>query len=195
MAGTTTSNRALTVDNLEKFSELGIDLPSRTFLLQGAVDDSMLKHVLEAMHYFSKQRTDKPINIYLSSTGGEVVHGLGIYDAFCLCPADIHITVFGSAESMAAIILQAGDWRRITRNSYLMIHQGDECTPEDSKRNVDAHLKNSRWLDKKCDTILIERIRQKRPKYTIEELQQETQFDKYLPPQEALNWGLVDEIV
>lgn len=188
-------SKIITAENLEKFNGSGIDLPTRTIILSDSVDEHMLDRTLRAVHYFSQGPAPAPINVYLSSHGGEVVSGLGIYDALTKCPSYVTITVFGSAESMAAIILQAADCRRITENSYLMLHWGDDHPPEGSKRNIDAHIRNTRWLDKRCDTILLERIKVNRPKYTIEELREDTQFDKYLPPQEALNWGLVDDII
>ena len=64
------------------------------------------------------------ILIHMQSVGGEWADGMAIYDAITNCQSYVSIVVYGQAESMSSIILQAADERIITPNSYFMIHYG-----------------------------------------------------------------------
>ena len=66
----------------------------------------------------------EPITIYMNSVGGEWADGMLIYDAIQLCKCYVTIIVYGQAESMSSIILQAADERLLSPNSYFMPHYG-----------------------------------------------------------------------
>lgn len=178
-------------DRVLHWFEYGIDMRTRTVWLEGDVDEQMLSLTVKALHLFR----GKPIHFYLSSGGGEETAGLAIYDLISRHRGHTTITVLGSAESMAAIILQAARVRQITRNSYLMIHQGEISPPESSKKNVRAFLKISDHQDDVCDAIVLQRIQRKYPKYSWSKFREETSNDTYFTAEQAKKWGLVDRIV
>jgi ATP-dependent protease ClpP protease subunit len=70
------------------------------------------------------QISDKPILIHMHLVGGDWASGMAIYDAIELCRSYVTIIVYGQAESMSSIILQAADKRVMTQNSYFMSHYG-----------------------------------------------------------------------
>ena len=71
-----------------------------------------------------EKKSQDPITIHMNSIGGEWSDGMAIYDAISLSKCYVTIIVYGQAESMSSIILQAADERIITPNSYFMIHYG-----------------------------------------------------------------------
>lgn len=176
----------------------GMDIQNSTLWLSGGVDDKMLARVTKFIHLVTAsepRKTTKPLHIYLSSGGGEETDGLAIYDLLSSWKGQVTMTVLGSAESMAAVILQAADVRRITSSSYLMIHQGDTYPPDGHKKNIEAFLKLSREQDNICDSIVIKRMQEKHPGYSWSKFREETDFDTYLTAKQALDLGLVDEII
>lgn len=174
----------------ERWLSESIHIPSRTVYLTGDVDDIMLELVAKALHLFR----GRSINFILNSEGGEETAGLGICDLLLAYPQTIRMTVVGSAQSMAAVILQAADVRSITPSSYLMLHQGEDAV-EGHKKNIRAAMRITDMQDDICDEIVLRRIREKKPKYSWAKFREETKFDVYFTAEQALSWGLVDEII
>ena len=180
-------------DNLNYFYDYNIDINTRTLYFgYGQVDsDVELDHklsseMLKGLHLLNSLDVEdgEPIQIIMNCSGGDVDHGLAIYDAIRSSPSQVIITVTGLAYSMAAWVLQAADRRYITENSSIMIHDGDG--PKD---------KWTKKQDIRCRDILLERIREKNPDYTLARLQRLLDTDTYLTAKEALELGLVDRIV
>ena len=69
-------------------------------------------------------KSSSPIIIHMQSVGGEWSDGMVIYDAISMCRCHVTIVGYGQAESMSSIILQAGDTRYLTQNTYFMAHYG-----------------------------------------------------------------------
>lgn len=132
-----------------------------------------------------------PITVAISSSGGEVQAGLTMLDIMTMCNANITTCCIGTAYSMAAILLSSGSRRLILPNSRVMIHQplvnscgGGNC---DTIENLS---KNLTQIKEKLNTIL-SRYSGK----SIEELEMATKTDNFMTAQEAVDFGLVDEIV
>ena len=120
-------------DTLQDFHSYGASLQSREIFLHnyfsGAEDENpgvdyrMSTMFIKNIRALEKKSQD-PITIHMNSIGGEWSDGMAIYDAISLSKCYITIIVYGQAESMSSIILQAADERIITPNSYFMIHYG-----------------------------------------------------------------------
>lgn len=178
-------------DHLYLWFEHNINIDTKTLYLgfgnadnDHDIDESLAANILKGLHVLSRVRPDDPINIVLNCTGGDVHHGFAIYDSILSIPGPVHITVTGHCYSMAAWVLQAGDKRMMTRNSNLMIHYGEGPYTD---------------FDKQCDVrlfdILFNRIREKNPEFTRSRLDKLLLKDTYMWPEEALDMGLIDEII
>ena len=101
----------------------------------------------------------------------------------------------GYGMSIAAWILQAADRRVMTKNSRLMIHTGHYTLgynhPEINKRLVEQFARDEEIFE----NILLEKIKIKHPDFTKAKIKSMLRFDTILTPEEALNLGLIDEIV
>jgi ATP-dependent Clp protease protease subunit len=162
-------------------------------MIKGEVNDDMYDIVLKNLHALDS--TVGTINIILNSNGGDVVSGLAIFDAINNCQNHVRITVYGEASSSASFILQAADERVLSKNSRIMIHFGQEAYGSDHPRNVKAAYEWSRHEEALVMNIYLKRIKQKKKRYTLEDLTDIMVFDRYLSPKECLDLGLIDVIL
>jgi ATP-dependent protease ClpP protease subunit len=120
-------------ENLDTWFDLNLDIDSRTIYMgsmskdyndgESGVDNFMAEYFIKGMHIL-EGRGDKPITILMNNPGGDVYHGMAIYDAINTSPCEITINVYAYAMSMGSIILQAADRRIMFPNSRFMIHYG-----------------------------------------------------------------------
>lgn len=168
---------------------------TRTIYLAGGIDDTstvFLSRELKLMEHKSKTEA---VVIAINSTGGSVIDGLAIYDILRLSPCPIETRVIGSADSIAAWILQAGDLRTATKNSHIMIHQGERDVGPSSKETVDAWNAYIDILDEVCVEILKKRMQSMDPKITNKQIRKLLQVDTILTPEQAISVGLLDNIL
>jgi ATP-dependent Clp protease protease subunit len=137
---------------------------------------------------------DENITIIINSSGGCVTSGMAIYDAIKMYPGRVTALVLGEASSIAAAILQAADVRVITPNAEILIHQGTAAAAEDHVKNVIRMAKELERDMVKYESILLGRIQEKRPDFTLIKLRNMLDFDTRLNAEESLNLGLVDYI-
>lgn len=179
-------------DFIQIFFDYGLYYPTKTLKLIGDVDDDMLDIALCGLHILDSSTGE--ITIKLISGGGDVTVARAIYDLIRGCKNKVRVICYGEVASAATIILQAGDLRLMSKNSKLMIHVGKESIPEDHPRNIDAlyaeHRHDEKWIE---DTYL-NKIREKKKRFTRNQMKSMLDKDRYIHPQEALELGLIDEI-
>lgn len=178
-------------DNIQYFLDYGIDLSTRTIYLgygdpheDHDLDQVLTSNVIKGLHILHHANKETPIDIIINNQGGSTQHGLAIYDKIRGLSNPVNITVLGHCYSMAAWVLQAGHRRLMTRHSSLMIHDG-EGTKNKFYKEVDTV----------CRDILLARIRERHPDFSVSKLQRMLDTDTYLWPQQALELGLIDEVI
>ena len=170
-------------------------LEKRIIDLRDEVDDRMFEYVRECMALLSL-KNNPPIHIKITSDGGSVTSCLFIHDLFRLYPGQKTGTVIGFARSTAAVILQACDKRQAAQNSLLLIHSvmiSMSRVPLDEfndTKEFGKRLKNSR-ADQERLYLILER-RSGKSRSDIVALCKE---DRDLSAEEALAFGLIDEII
>ena len=176
-------------------------MKDRIVFLQGQVEENMANHLVAQLLLLESQ-SNAPINMYVNSPGGLVTEGLAIYDTMQFIKAPVNTIVIGQAASMGSLLAQAGTGKRyITPNARHMVHRVSSGTGgtsgsihvqelefEDARRR----LEESKKLNEKL-TKIYERHNTKGK--TFEELHETMKFDTYLSADEALEFGLVDEII
>ena len=169
-----------------------IDMRRRIIWVHGSVDDDMFEKFSKNMHML--EQTSGTITIKMCSEGGYVSYGWGIYDLIKASKNYVRVIVETKCESMATVILQAADERVMYPNSRMMIHVGtesyDEQHPEDIKRWKEWGEKD----EKKTRDVYMERIKEKRPRYTRKQLNDLLTFDTIMNPKEAIKLGLADKV-
>ena len=174
-------------------SEVGYDIFSRLlkeriiFLDSEITNQSVNLWIAELLFLAGKSEDD--IYIYINSPGGSVTSGLALYDTIKYIKPKIITICVGMAASMAAFILAAGDSRYALENSEIMIHE----LSTNIGGNATDILTHTKWIEKiktKVDTILA-----KNTKHTIQEIELATLRDNFMTSKEALDFGLIDEIL
>lgn len=164
----------------------------RKIFLTGCVDDDMANKFVSEFLYLAQ--TDEPIDIYINSPGGSVNSGLVIYDIIQSCEGKIPINMYctGLAASMGAVILAGGQKGRryILPHSKCMIHEplmrgGEGGSATSIQKTADSIMKTKAILN----GILAKHTGKK-----VEEIDESTSFDNYMNAEEAVAFGLCDEI-
>jgi ATP-dependent Clp endopeptidase proteolytic subunit ClpP len=160
---------------------------------ESGVDYLMSQRVLKNLVILDGLNND-PITIMLNSPGGDVNHGLAIYDAIKACKSHVTVIVYGMAMSMGSIILQAADERIMSANSSQMIHYGTLALDGHAKTTykVTEELKR---IDKWMEKMYLEKIQEKNPLYKIGRLQKLLDHDTFLTPIQSIELGLADKIL
>jgi len=170
------------------YSRLLLD---RIVLINREFDDRLASLVTAQLLFLESQDAEKPINIYINSPGGVITSGMAIYDTMQLIKPEVSTTVIGQAASMGAVILLAGAHgkRYALPNSRIMIHQ-----PSGGSRgtSIDIEIQTR-------ETVRVrERLYEVMAEHTgrsVEEIFKACDRDNFMEPQEALDFGIIDEIV
>ena len=166
-------------------------LNDRIVFLGDEVNDQTASLVVAQLLFLEAQDPDKDIDLYINSPGGSVTAGMAIYDTMQYTKADVSTICVGMAASMGAFLLSSGakGKRFALPNSEIMIHQplgGVQGQTTDMKIHVERMLKIKENLNK----ILSENTGQ-----PIDIVKQDTERDNFMDAEEALKYGLIDNIV
>ena len=166
-------------------------LENRIIFLAGPITEKSASIVIMRMLYLQSIKRDQPINLYINSPGGLVDQTLAVYDTMQFLGCDVATYCIGQAASGAAIVLAAGTkgQRYALPNAKLMLHQpysGITGQAEDIRIQAEEILKDKKLLNE---------ILAKHTGQDPEKIAQEIERDRYMSAQEALEYGLVDEIL
>lgn len=165
-------------------------LNERIIFLGSGINEEVANVVVAQLLHLESDDPDKDINLYINSPGGSVYAGLAIYDTMQFIKPDVVTTCVGIAMSMGALILAGGakGKRFSLPNSKILIHQlsGGFQGPA---ADIEIHAKEALDLRKHLDEILALHTGQ-----TIEKVSQDTDRDYFMTAQEAVEYGIIDEV-
>ena len=166
-------------------------LKDRIIFLGEAVNDHVANIVIAQLLFLDAESKDKDIKFYINTPGGSVSAGLAIYDTMQYVKADVSTICVGMAASMGALLLTAGakGKRFSLPNSEIMIHQvmsGMEGQASDIKIHAEHILK----IKEKMNRLMAKHTGQKMPI-----IERDTDRDKFMTPDEAVEYGLIDKII
>ncbi len=166
-------------------------LKDRIIFLGTAIDDTVANLVIAQMLFLESQDQKKDIKLYINSPGGSVTAGMAIYDAMQYVKPDVSTICVGLAASMGAVLLAAGEkWKRFSLpNSEVMIHQvlgGVQGQATDIKIHAERILK----IKDRLNQVLADHTGQK-----LEKVAADTERDYFMDPEEALKYGLIDQVI
>ena len=166
-------------------------LKDRIIFLSGEIDDVTANLVVAQMLFLEMEDPDKDISLYINSPGGSVTAGMAIYDTMQYLRCPVSTLCIGMAASMGAFLLTAGakGMRRILPNAEVMIHQ-PLGGAQGQATDIAIHAEYIMKIKKKLNTILAQRTGQ-----PLEKVEADTERDHFLSAEEALAYGIVDEIV
>lgn len=168
-------------------------LKERIMFLNGAVHDAVAHSLTAQLILLESSNRDKPIHFYINSPGGVVTSGMAIYDTMQYIKSPVYTYVMGQAASMGSLLAQAGEpgHRYMLPHARHMIHQpsgGAQGQATDMQIQVDEIIK----MKKELTNIYVKHNSKGK---TYEELERDMERDKFMSAQEALEYGLIDEIL
>jgi len=164
----------------------------REIFLWGEVSDDSAESVVKKIIYFDGQSSDD-ITLFLNSPGGVISSGLAIYDAMQYARSDIKVVCMGLAASMGAVLLCAGQKgkRSAWENARVMIHQplisGSFFGPAS---DIQIQAEEMIRVRERLNQILAHHSGK-----TVKKIEEDTDRDYFMSAQEALEYGLIDEVV
>lgn len=166
-------------------------LKDRIIFLGSQVNDEVANAIVAQLLFLQAEDPKADVHMYINSPGGSISAGLAIYDTMQFINCDVATYCVGQCASMGAILLAAGTAgkRRALPNSRIMIHQplaGMEGTAED----ILIHAREFVKIKDRLNQILLKHTG--RP---LEQIQRDTDRDRFMTAEEALSYGIIDSVI
>lgn len=191
----------LTLELLGTFHDSGLSLMTRTIYMgsesdghegETGTDAKMAERFIKNLHVL-EFLSDDPVIVIANNCGGDIYHGLAIYDAIKQSSCDVTIKVRGYAMSMGSIILQSADTRIMSRTSTQLIHDGEMGIQAHSRTFIKWGEETKR-INNWCAEMYLTRIREKHPSFSMKKLLDMLDHDTFLTAEQSIELGLADEI-
>ena len=166
-------------------------LKERIIFLTGPVEDHIATLVCAQLLFLEAENPKKEIALYINSPGGVVTSGMAIYDTMQFIKPAVSTLCIGQAASMGSLLLAAGhkDMRFATPNARIMVHQPSGGF-QGQATDILIHARETEKLKRRLNEIYV-----KHTGRTLEEVEQALERDRFMSPEEAKEWGLIDEIL
>jgi ATP-dependent Clp protease protease subunit len=166
-------------------------LRERIVFLGQEVDDSIANLITAQLLFLDAEDPDQDISLYINSPGGSSYAGMAIYDAMQLVSADVQTFALGMAMSAGAMILCGGapGKRYVLPNAKVMIHQGSGGF-RGSPADIQIAAKEILEMTERMAQII-----SRHSGKPIEQVRQDIDRDRFMTPEEAVEYGLADEIM
>ncbi|EIC82754.1 ATP-dependent Clp endopeptidase proteolytic subunit ClpP [Serratia sp. M24T3] len=166
-------------------------LKERIIFLTGQVEDHMANLIVAQMLFLEAENPEKDIYLYINSPGGVITAGMSIYDTMQFIKPDVSTICMGQACSMGSFLLTAGakGKRYALPNSRVMIHQplgGFQGQATD----IDIHAREILKVKNRMNTLMAQHTGK-----SLEEIERDTERDRFLSASEAVEYGLVDKVM
>ena len=166
-------------------------LKERVIFLVGPVEDYVSNVLVAQLLFLESENPDKDIHLYINSPGGSVSAGLAIYDTMQFIKPDVSTMCIGQAASMGALLLAGGAAKKryCLPHSRMMIHQplgGFQGQASD----FDIHAKEILKARERLNQILVTHTGQ-----PIEKVEADTDRDRFMSGEEAVDYGIIDEVL
>ena len=167
-------------------------LKERIIFLGTGVNDQVSNSIIAQLLFLESEDPEKPIYLYINSPGGSVTAGLAVYDTMQYIDAPVTTICMGQAASMGALLLAAGaDGKRLCLpNARILIHQPIMGGVSGQASDIDIQAQEILSLRERINGILARHTGQ-----DMERIKKDTDRDYYMSAEEALDYGLVDEII
>ncbi|MCY0989994.1 ATP-dependent Clp endopeptidase proteolytic subunit ClpP [Nannocystis sp. ILAH1] len=166
-------------------------LKDRIIFLGTGVNDQVANVIIAQLLFLESEDPEKDITMYINSPGGVVTAGLGIYDTMQHVRCDVATYCIGQAASMGAVLVAGGapGKRFALPNARIMIHQPSGGV-QGQATDIEIQALEIRRLKAILNAILAEHSGK-----TVDDILRDTERDKFMDPQTAKSYGLIDEVL
>jgi ATP-dependent Clp protease, protease subunit len=167
-------------------------LNDRIVIVGTPVDEAVANLVVAQLLHLESEDPEKDISLYVNSPGGDVYAGLAIYDTLTFVKPDVRTICVGIAMSIGALLLAAGTRgkRSALPNAKILIHQAWSPGFGGQASDVEIRAREVLALKRRLEEILSEHTGQ-----PLERIAADTDRDRFMSAQEALEYGLIDEVI
>ena len=169
-------------------------LRERIVMVNGPVEDTMANLIVAQLLFLSAEDGQREISVYINSPGGVIASGLAIYDTMRMLPCPVSTTCVGFAASFGTILLLAGDkgLRRSLPHARIHLHQpliqgggiAGQATDIDIQAREILHTRD-----------VINGIIHRHTGQSLDRIKHDTDRDFFMSPDEALEYGIIDEVL
>jgi len=166
-------------------------LKDRVVFVVGPIDDHMANLIVAQLLFLESENPDKDIHLYINSPGGVVTAGLSVYDTMQFVKPDVSTICVGQAASMGALLLTAGakGKRFCLPHSRIMIHQPSGGF-QGQASDIDIHAREVLKLRERLNEIMAKHTGQ-----TVERIGQDSDRDRFMDGESAVEYGLIDTVL
>jgi ATP-dependent Clp protease protease subunit len=166
-------------------------LKERIIFIVGPVHDGLSSLVTAQLLFLEAENPTKEISIYINSPGGIVTSGLAMYDTMQYIRPKVATLCIGQAASMGSLLLTAGEkgMRFSLPNSRIMIHQPSGGF-QGQASDIEIHAREIIALRQRLNEIYVKHTGQ-----DIETVENSMDRDNFMTPEDAVKYGLIDEVV
>jgi ATP-dependent Clp protease protease subunit len=166
-------------------------LKERIIFLTGGVEDHVASLICAQLLFLESENPSKDIAFYINSPGGVVTSGLSIYDTMQYIRPEVSTVCLGQAASMGSLLLTAGakDKRFALPNARIMIHQPSGGA-QGQASDIEIHAREILRTRERLNQIYVDHTGQK-----LKTIETAMERDKFMSPEEAKEFGLIDEVV
>jgi ATP-dependent Clp protease protease subunit len=166
-------------------------LKERIIFITGGINDGVSSLICAQLLFLESENPKKDIALYINSPGGVVTSGLAIYDTMRYIRPDISTVCIGQAASMGSLLLCAGTKgkRYVLPNSRIMIHQPSGGA-QGQATDIEIQAREILSLRERLNQIYVNHTGK-----PLDVIEKSVERDTYMSPEEAVEFGLVDEVV
>lgn len=166
-------------------------LKDRIIFLGTQVNDVVANSIVAQLLFLQFEDDKADIHMYINSPGGSITAGMAIYDTMQFVRPDVSTYCLGQASSMGAILLTAGaaGKRNALPHARIMIHQ-PMAGMEGTATELEIHAKEVLRIKQMMNEVLLRHTGQ-----TLTKIEQDTDRDNFMSPEEAKSYGLIDNIL
>ena len=168
-------------------------LRERIIMVNGQIEETMANLVVAQLLFLAAEDSKREINVYVNSPGGSVTAGLAIYDTMRILPCPVATTCVGFAASFGTVVLMAGDrgLRRSLPHARIHMHQpliaggiSGQATDIDIQAREILHTRD-----------VLNGIIQHHTGQSLERIRRDTERDFFMSAPEAVEYGIIDEVL
>lgn len=165
-------------------------LRERIIFVNGQVEDQMAALICAQLLYLESESPNKEIALYINSPGGVITAGLAVYDTMQFIKSPVATLCMGTAYSMGSFLLMAGEpGRRVALpNASILVHQPSGGY-QGQVTDFLLHAEESRKVKERTLRAYVRHCGR-----TYEEVERTLDRDRYMTPDEARDWGLIDQV-
>ncbi len=166
-------------------------LKDRIIFIGTPINDQVANVVVAQMLYLQSEDPERPISLYINCPGGVIYHGLAIYDTMRHVQAPVHTYAVGVTASMGTVLLASGD----EDHRYALPHATVHMHPAGGSAQGYAPDVEIQYKELKRVEDLLHRLLSRHTGQSVEQIASDFERDRFMTAEEAVEYGLVDEIL